>query len=218
MPILGIKFKGDWQLLSWSLGALSHYARSPTILSSLCFETLKPYGENMEEETARTERGQGAQRSDTCEWRNCVVRGSSCPSCPSWKYVDQRGTAQVSSSCIAPTISNESKTKTFIRALSLGVMCYTAIQNYNKSASFKGKSLQELSSMWGPPITTWFPLSLLLFFILSLFILQTFILRLRTQFKTFPPWFCFCLSLLKYLSLFSLEDLPFLPLMWRSDD
>lgn len=40
MPILGIKVKGDWQLLSWSLGALSHHARSPTILSSLCFEKL----------------------------------------------------------------------------------------------------------------------------------------------------------------------------------
>ena len=36
---------------------------------------------------------------------------------------------------------------------------------------------------------------------------------LKTQFKTFSPWFCFCLSLLECLPFFSLEDLPFSPLV-----
>lgn len=97
---LDLLSKGTGSICLGLLGALSQDARNPTTQRSLCCEKLKPHGENLEEKIPCGERSQGTLRCHTCEWRNYLVGGSSCPSCHSGKYADQRGSAQLSSSCI----------------------------------------------------------------------------------------------------------------------
>lgn len=158
--------------------------------------------------------GQGAQRCHTYEWRNYVVNGSSCPTCPSWKCVDQRRTAQLSSSCISHP-QHQMRAK---REYLLGHSILGGNLLHSNTESEQDTFFQRLISAGTPQATTRTSHHPLLSFVFSsifysfsLFILQTFILTLQTQLKTFSPRFCFCLSLLKCLSLFPLEVLPFLP-------